>query len=262
MAIESSSKPGQLIGSFDKGLAILDFIVHADTPQRLQDVANHLEIDKSSALRFLATLEKHALIRRQPHDKTYVIGTRLLMWSKDLKAGNSIVERVRPHLRRLTALTGQTSHLAVLREDRVVLIEVVASESAVSVRQIPGDWEPLYSTAVGKAILAFLPMVEQRKIIEQIEFREFTERTISTREMLRVELTSVLHERVAYDDAEMNLQIGCIAAPLLDRSGFPIASVGISTISALHPGGPRAQRHLVTAVKQVAQETMLALRQS
>lgn len=264
MAIDTDTagKRRQLIGSFDKGLAILDFIVHAETPQRLQDVANHMQIDKSSALRFLATLEKHALVQRHPHDKTYVPGTRLLMWSKNLKAGNSIVEVVRPYLRRLTAMTGQTSHLAVLREDRVVLIEVVPSENAVSVRQIAGDWEPLYSTAVGKAILAFLPMVEQRKLIDQIEFREFTERTISTREMLRVELTAVVRERVAYDDSEMNLQIGCIAAPLLDRSGFPIASLGISTVSALHPGGPRAQRHFVTAVKQVAQESMLALRQS
>lgn len=253
-----AAKPRPLIGAFDKGLSILDFIVHAETPQRLQDVANHLAIDKSSALRFLATLDKHGLVQRQP-DKTYTVGTRLLMWSRNLKAGNSIVEVVRPFLRRLTAMTGQTSHLAVLRDDRVVLIEVMPSEQAVSVRQTPGDWEPLHCTAVGKAILAFLPMVEQRRLIDPMNFRAFTAQTLATPEALRVELRAVLQQRVAFDDAEMNPHIGCIAAPLLDRSGYPVASIGISTVSALYSGGPRAQKAFIAAVRQVAEEAAHAL---
>lgn len=253
---EPQPKRGSLIGSFDKGLTILDFIVHADTPPRLQDVANHFAIDKSSVLRFLSTLEKHALVQRLPHNKTYAVGTRLLMWSKNLKGGNTIVDLARPFLGHLSAITGQTSHLAVLKDDGVVLIEVMPAESEVGVRQIPGDWEPLYCTAVGKAILAFLPIVEQRRLIDRTVFRQFTEKSIVTPEMLRVELRSVVFEKVAYDDGEMNPHIGCIAAPILDRSGYPIASIGISTIAALHPGGPRAQRNLVAAVKRVTEQML------
>lgn len=249
----------KIIGSFDKGLAILDYLVHSDSPLRMQDVADHLGIDKSSALRFLATLEKHALVERSPRDKTYQVGPRLLLWSKNLKAGNVIVDVVRPYLKRLTALTQQTSHLAVLRDEQVVLVEVMPAESRVSVRQTPGDLEPLYCSAVGNAILAFLPLVEQRKLIERISFRPLTPKTIDSVEMLRVELRAVTQERVAFDEQETNPQISCIAAPLLDRMGYPVASIGISTVSALQPERLRARGPLVEAVRKIAGEATLAL---
>jgi DNA-binding IclR family transcriptional regulator len=249
-------KASSLIGSFDKGLSILGLVVHSDQPLRLQEVANALEIDKSSALRYLATLEKHRLVERNPYDKTYAVGTRLAMWSENLKAGNSVVEVVRPFLKRLTAMTMQTSHLAVLRDDRVVLIEVMPSESAVSVRQTPGDWEPMYCTAVGKAILGFLPTVEQRRLIDQMQFRQMTPTTVSSSEMLWVELRRVVRERMAFDEVENNPRIGCIATPILDRTGYPIAAIGISTISDAHPGGPRAQKSHIAAVRLVAEEVM------
>lgn len=244
----------QLIGSFDKGLSILELVATAERPLRLQDVANAIGIDKSSASRFMATLQKHGLVDRDPRDKTFGAGARLAMWSSQLKAANAVVDAARPHLRRLTGMTLQTSHLAMLRDDRVVLVEVMPSESAESVRQTPGDWDPLYCSAVGKAILAFLPPVEQRKLVDRIVFRELTPSTIGSPEMLRMELRNVVHERLACDDAENNPQISCIAAPVLDRSGYPVASLGISAIAARLPGSIRRQKGLVAAVRQVADE--------
>ena len=248
-----------LISSFDKGLSILDYLVHSDVPLRLQEVADQLSIDKSSALRFLRTLEKHSLVERHPRDKTYSIGSRLVLWSNNLKAGNAIIDIARPFLKRLTILTQETSHLAVLRDDRVVLVEVMHSGTAVAVRQTQGDWEPLYCSAVGKAILAFLPMVEQRRLISQMTFRAFTPQTIDSTGMLSVELRAVVAERVAFDDRETNPQLGCIAAPILDRMGYPVASIGVSIISALHPGTLRSRKVVLDAVKSAAADASRAL---
>lgn len=234
-------------------------VVQCERPPRVQDVAEALAMDKSSALRFLRTLVKHDLIQRDPRDKTYSPGIKLLVWSKGLKASTAIVGLARPHLRQLTQLTQQTSHLAVLRSDRVVLIEVMPSETAVSVRQTPGDWEPLYCTAVGKAILAFLPTVEQRQLIDQVRFRELTPQSITTREMLNLELRTVARQRLAFDDCENNPLICCIAAPVLDRTGYPVASIGISMLAALFPGGPRRQTGHRDRVRQAAEALTAAL---
>ncbi|MDR0226800.1 MAG: IclR family transcriptional regulator [Burkholderiaceae bacterium] len=244
----------KLIASFDKGLSMLEMVVGAEQPLRLQDIANAMGMDKSSVLRFMATLHKHDLVERNGRDKTYSVGTKLAMWSRNLKAGNAIVEQVRPHLRRLTQMTRQTSHLASLRDDRVVLVEVMPSESAVSVRQTPGDWDPLYCSGVGKAILAFLPAVEQRRLIDRLDMRALTPTTMTSPEMLVIELRSIVRDRLAFDDCENNPQVSCIAAPILDRSGYPVASLGISLVAALHPGGIRQQKALATAVRQVADE--------
>ena len=125
-----AKRPQQLIGSFDKGLQILDLVVTAGQPLRLQDIANSIRIDKSSASRFMATLQKHGLVDRDPRDKTFSVGTRLLMWSSNFKAGNTIVAKARPHLLRLTQMTHQTSHLAMLRDGRVVLMDGVSSSGS------------------------------------------------------------------------------------------------------------------------------------
>lgn len=136
----------------------------------------------------------------------------------------------------------------------MVLIEVMPSESAVSVRQTPGDLDPLYCSAVGKAILAFLPLVEQRRLIACMDFRVRTPTTISSPEMLRVDLRSIVQERLAFDESENNPQVSCIAAPVVDRAGYPIASLGISVVAALHPGSIRQQKALAGAVRQIAQD--------
>lgn len=249
-------KPGAnaIIGSFEKGLNIFEFLIHADEPVRIVDVARKFDIDKSSALRFLNTLERHGLAQKNPLDKTYTVGARIEYWAKSLRQPRALVDIARPYLRRLSEITGQTSHLAIVEDDRAVLIEVMPSDSVVSVRQTAGDWEPLYCTAVGKAILAHMPPVERDKLIAQMHFRRLTEKTITSAKQLRRELDRVLEERVAFDDTENNPQVSCIAAPLLDRQGFPLASVGISMVTSLHEGGPRQQTAMIAAVRRIADE--------
>lgn len=249
-------KPGanSIIASFDKGLNIFEFLIDSDEPIRIVDVAREFDIDKSSALRFLNTLERHGLAQKNPLDKTYTVGARIEYWAKSLRQPKALVDVARPYLRRLSEMTGQTSHLAIVEDDRAILIEVMPSDSVVSVRQTAGDWEPLYCTAVGKAILAHMSPVEQDKLIAQMHFRRLTEKTITSAKQLRRELDRVLEERVAFDDAENNPQVSCIAAPLLDRQGFPLASVGISMVTSLYEGGPRQQVSMIAAVRRIADE--------
>ncbi len=241
-----------LIASFDKGLRILDLIVHAQQPLRLQDVADALAIDKSSALRFLATLQKHALVRRHAADKTFSPGARLGLWSRGLGAQTRLTERIAPHLHGLVADTGQTAHLALLSGEGVRLVEVAPGPGDLAVRQTPGDWEPLYCSAVGKALLAYLPTAEQRRLIDRIEFREFTANTLSSATMLQVALRDVVHAGVAFDEAENHPDIHCIAAPIRDRSGFPLAAIGLSAHRRDGSPGVRARPDWIRAVQQWA----------
>jgi DNA-binding IclR family transcriptional regulator len=248
-----------IISSFDKGLNIFEFLIHSDEPIRIIDVAREFDIDKSSALRFLNTLERHGLTRKNPLDKTYTVGTRIEYWAKSLRQPKVMVDVVRPFLRRLSEITGQTSHLAIVEDDRAILLEVMPSDSVVSVRQTAGDWEPLYCTAVGKAILAHMPSIEQEKLISQMHFRELTPTTISSTAQLRSELERVLHDKIAFDDSENNPQVCCVAVPLLDRQGYPLASVGISMVASLFVGGPRQQDAMISAVRQIGREITTAL---
>ncbi|MFM0721692.1 IclR family transcriptional regulator [Paraburkholderia strydomiana] len=248
-----------IIMSLEKGLNIFEHILMADRPLKLHEIATHFDIDKSSAFRFLNTLERSALVNKNAALKTYTPGPKLAAWSRLIRTDASLVETARPLLKRLSTMTKQTSHLAVLQNDRVVLIEVMPADNVVSVKQTPGDWEPLYCTGVGKAILAFLPEHERNRLIDQITFREQTPQTLTTPEMLRIELERVRDEKLAFDVGEANPQLCCIAAPVFDSDGYPVGSVGISMIYPVFPDGPRAQTAFISAVRQTAQEISTAL---
>jgi len=235
-------------------------LIAQERPVRQHELVSVFEMDKSSVLRFLNTLENHSLVERGP-DKSYRPGSKLEFWAKNLRSTNTLALRARPFLRTLAMQTGQTAHLAVLRDNGVVLLDVMPSDNAVGVRQTPGDWEPLYCSAVGKAILAFLPPVEQQTAIERIAFRELTPKTLSAPHLLRSELQVAIKERVAFDDAENNPLISCVASPVLDLYGYPTASVGISYVTAIFPTGPRAQRHFISAVHATADAFSRALTQ-
>jgi IclR family acetate operon transcriptional repressor len=248
-----------IIQSLEKGLSIFEHILGSDRPLKLHEIASHFEIDKASAFRFLNTLERAGLVSKNAALKTYTPGSTLRSWARQLRPDTSVVDVARPFLKKLSLMTKQTSHLAVLQNDRVVLIEVMPADNIVSVKQTPGDWEPLYCTAVGKAIMACLPEGERNRLIDQITFHEYTPTTLTSAEMLRVELAQAAQERLAFDNGETNAQLCCIAAPVFDASGYPVGSIGISMIYPLFPEGPRAQDKFVAAVSQTAQEVTDAI---
>jgi DNA-binding IclR family transcriptional regulator len=84
---------------------------------------------------------------------------------------------------------------------------------------------PLHAAAPGKAILAWLPTQERDEIISAISFIKFNEQTICTPQEFLAELKTVLQDGYAVDRGEQLSGIHCVAAPVLNRHGYPIASL-------------------------------------
>lgn len=245
--------PGAAVQSLSRGLQIFDYVLAAETPVRSVDVAEHFNIDKSAAYRFLTTLEQHGLLAKNARGKTYTPGARLWQWAsqiEDSRAG--LVAAVKPIIDDLARGTGHVSHLAVLEANRVMLIDVAASEGLISIRQNAGDLEPLYCSAVGKAIIAFLPDAVRHSMIAQMDLRKHTEFTLATAEALEAELVQIRQDLVAFDRCEGNLEICCIAAPVLGPAGGAVASLGISMPARYVTGGPDAQPRMINLVREAA----------
>jgi DNA-binding IclR family transcriptional regulator len=243
--------PGQ-IGSLAKGIAILDSVVQSDQPLRSQDIANRFDLDRSTAYRFLMTLEALGLLSKDAHSKTYTIGPKFTLWQRSLAGNRGLIALARPEIESLAVSTGQTAHLAILQGNDVELLEVAPSGAAVVVRQTPGDREPLYCTAVGKAILAFLPIRERHALMHQIQFQRFTETTITTLAALEIELTSIAQRRFATDNGEGSPHVTCIASPLMDERNYPVGSLGISAVRGTYPGNIETQTIWIEAVQAAA----------
>lgn len=231
---------------------MLEDLVLADRPLRLRDFVAKYGVDRASAFRFLATLEKFGAAARDPGTKAYTRGSKLVGWLAAANHELRIAEVARPYLVELARETGESGHTAVLSGDQALLIDYVPAPTMVTVKNRVGVHEPLYCTAVGKAILAFLPDAERERLSERLEVVRYTARTIDSREALRKELARVRNEGVAVDHAEYNELLMCIGAPLLGREGRLFGSMGISMIRALMQRSPGRLKSLIQPVKVFA----------
>jgi IclR family acetate operon transcriptional repressor len=109
----------------------------------------------------------------------------------------------------------------------IVFIDRVGSHEPLSVTTQIGAWEPMYCTALGKAILAFVEGAEMKDLV-QPPLKRFTRKTATSIAELRRILRPVAAHGYAVDDGEYADGIRCVAAPILNDQRYPIAALGIS----------------------------------
>lgn len=214
--------------SFERAIGVLDLLAESDEPLSLAAVCEQMSLHKSTAHRALMVLERADLIERTAENrfrlglKLYELGSRAVE-QIDLRV------RVHPWFRRLAGQVGETVHLGILRRTSVVYLDKVEPVNRrVWLASRVGASNPVYCTAMGKAMLAFLPADAATDIIARIRFTRFTPRTLCTPDALLRSLERVRRRGYAIDDQEVEVGVRCISAPILDESGYPMAAVSVS----------------------------------
>ena len=222
------ARPPRVVQSLQRGLHVLSHVVEAGTPVKLQEIVQRFGLDKASAFRLLSTLEVEGLVVKQSADKTYSIGGRMVRWMSSERSDQQLAHIARPQLEKLAQQTRESSHLGVLTGTHVTLIDVVPPDALVAIKHSVGSQVELYCSAIGKALLAYLPADLQNRVIDDIKFHRFTASTIMEPARLREDLAKVRRLGYAIDDAEFNDWIYCIAAPIVDHRNTAVASIGLS----------------------------------
>lgn len=192
----------------------------------LGDVSAETDIPKSTALRLLTSLEQRGFVERSPEGR-FRIGLGLVdlvfAYLEDL----DIVEQARSVLEELCKETGETVHLGIPSDLEIVYIDKVETTQSLRMVSRVGARSPLYSTALGKAILAHAGEDYLSQVVAAgLEVR--TANTLVTPEALRADLASVRAQGYSVDREENKLGICCVAATVRERSGRVAAAVSVS----------------------------------
>ena len=83
-------------------------------------------------------------------------------------------------------------------------------------------------TAVGKAIMAFLPEDKVEVSAEKHGFHQLTRKTISSMLELKAELNKVRKQGYALDDEEHEEGVICVGAPIWGFAPQPIGAISVS----------------------------------
>jgi IclR family transcriptional regulator, acetate operon repressor len=212
--------------------AILDLVQRRPHGFSILDVGGAAGLPKSSAFRYLSTLEAHGYVVRDPRGN-YRIGPDFP--SAESLRPELLLERARPHLEVLRDLYRETINLVVLDGNRVIHLEVLESPRSLRLAARKGDREHLHCTAGGKAIAAVLPEDRLVAILEAEGMPAHTPRTITKVDEFLEEVELTRRRGYAIDDGEHEPGGRCVAVAV-PGSTLP-AAVSLSAPEAhLDPG--------------------------
>jgi IclR family transcriptional regulator, acetate operon repressor len=211
--------------------SILNLLQESIDGVSLPEVAQATDLPKSSAFRYLWTLEAHRYVERDPDSGRYTLGLGFVgMQSRQLEV---LRQRTRPWLEKLRDEHTETVNLGILDGDAVIYLDIVESRRAVRLAVNRGDREYLHSTALGKAVAATLPEARVREILDRTGMPRHTANTITSVDDFLAELAKVRRNGYAVDDGENEVDGRCVAVPMLG-SRLPTA-VSLSAPSARFP---------------------------
>jgi len=215
------------VGVISKVLRIFEAIQASPLPLQLREICKLTGINKATAYRFLAHLQREGYVFRDEAG-AYSFGMKLLQLGARSDHRAALQEMARPALRRLWTETQETVNLAVLDEGMILYVHVIESPHEFRFASKVGMRRPIYSTALGKALAAFLPEEGRRRLLELQSFQSFTPHTITSVELLEEELERVRRRGYAIDDEESVLGARCIGAPILNHRQEPLAAISVS----------------------------------
>jgi IclR family transcriptional regulator, KDG regulon repressor len=220
------------IGVAGKIFAVLEYFMEKGGKQQavpFQEVAQALPFAKTTVHRILYSLEKLGYLEKAGDGRAHY------------RLASKFFELTEPgfHFRRLQAVAktimqslmirfAETVNLAVLDEGQVAYIDVLQSPSTLRIAATPGERTPAHSTALGKAMLAYLSEDEVHSLIERQPLIKMTPRTITHKAHLLEHLASVREQGIALDLEENLSGVVCAAAPIFDQHGRVVAAISIS----------------------------------
>ena len=204
----------------------------AESQRSLGDVADHLGVHKSTALRLLQTLEAEGFARRETASR-YGIGFRIVTLAHQALDNLDLFSIAHPHLVALASRLGSTFHLGQLIGPDVIYVDKVEGRGAVKMYSMVGRIASLHTSALGKAVLAHVTGPLRAEMLASIVFKKHTPTTITSRAELEDELTRIRARGWAEDNAEFEDFINCVAVPILDSRGRVHAALSMTAVRAL-----------------------------
>jgi IclR family acetate operon transcriptional repressor len=216
------------IQSVDRAITLLEAIAEAGGETTLTELSRHTQLNISTCHHLLSTLVNRGYVAKVPVRRSYALGARILYLS-NASLQVDLPARAAPFIERINEKTGETVHLAVLQGD--ALLKVAKRESRHPVRVDTGTLgksDAAHATATGKAMLAWLPEDDMRRVLAH-GLTRFTPKTITEWPHLIEALRHVRRDGYAMDDEEYQPGVICVGAAIRDHNGAVVGAISAST---------------------------------
>ncbi len=221
-------KSRRVIASVQRALDILELFDSSRSELGNAEIARLLDLDPGTTSGLVSTLRINKYLDQNPVNRKYRLGLKLVERASVLLGQIDLLKIASPHLENMRAWCDESINLAILDQQEVVYLERVLATHSLGIRSERGKRAPIHSTALGKAIIAHLPLAEIQEFISHYKFYPVTRYTITDPKQFHKELERVKKMGFAIDEEENEIGGRCLAAPVFNHVGYPVAAVSIS----------------------------------
>lgn len=212
----------------DRTLDLLELLSKHPEGMTLTAMTEVLKMPKNSVFRIATTLTLRGYAERDEGTKAYRASRKLLSLGHAAVGGERLIHAAAPILTALRDATGETALLGTLAGHHGVVLDQVPSSHPVKVVVEIGHAFTLHTAAPAKAMLAYWKPEAQKAFVQQMKFIKRTRHTIMSAPAFLAELKQAQVSGYALDRGEESETFACVAAPVFDHRGHPVASIWIS----------------------------------
>ena len=224
--MESVKRRNAFVQSVDRAITVMEFLSRRGW-SGVTEVANELDIHKSTAYRLLTTLRDRGLVEQDSATEKYRLGFGLVALASSVTADLDVARCSRPVCDQLAERTGETVTVAVLeKDDGIILHQSNSGSSALSVNW-EGQHTPLHATAAGKIFLHYMPEDQRRRLLKR-PLRRYTGSTFAEPADLQEELRASRDRGYWCTVEELEDGLNAVAAPIRCAEGAVVAAVSVS----------------------------------
>ena len=218
----------EFVNSLAKGLNLLMCFTNHHPMWSLSELAKANDMNLPTARRYLHTFAKLGFMIKDETTKTFHLTSKTLRLGGWVIESMGIKDRLMPHMKAIRNDLDVTTHCAVLEGKELVAIDRILSSDLVNLDLSPGSRLPVHATSLGKAILAFMDIFEQKKIAGKIDFKPFTPRTITNVQSFLADLKTTKSRGYAISNEEVAIGLKTLAIPIFNQTGIVEAAFGVS----------------------------------
>ena len=244
-------KSNYIIQAVANALDVLEQF-HTDAELGVTELSKRLTLHKNNIFRILATLESRGYIEQNRSTENYRLGTQCLQLGQTYIQHMGLLQQAKPVMLDVVQACRETAYVTVMRQGKVVPIDMVEPDQAVRIVSHIGESLPLHCTAVGKVHLAFETGEEaQRSLPASLDVH--TEQTITDHGTLKLQLSEVFQNGYAIENGEHLADVQTVAVPIRDYTRTVVGSLAVSG-PAYRIGTERLQQELVPLVIQAGKD--------
>lgn len=217
-----------MVPAIKRAFEVLELLANQDAGLTISELQRALQLPLSSIATIVYTLQELGHLEREEATSRYSVTAKLFGIARrpvDRMGFNSHSHELLEEMVRESGLTG---HLAVRQGTDSMYLDRVASDSLLQISSYVGLRWPLHTSAVGKALLAFLTEAEQARLLKQLTLKKLTPGTITSRDVLEQQLRKFRRLGYTSESNEGEWGVACVAAPVFGPRHEVVAAISLS----------------------------------